>query len=181
VANASYDDERIGAPVRANRGRLVLIGALDSACRRAVTWQGERAALGNNPKLEDVQLDALSFVTRTWSGQVPDRLLDLLLHEVSRQRAEGLVQEVVLGVAEAELECVHFHVHILELKRRRPVLLDQREVHGHRQALAAEENVGVRSPTSCGTRTRRHACRLEPGTQSVSSQSRHLREAPGPA
>jgi len=59
-----------------------------------------------------------------------DRLLDLLLDETSSERTEGLVQEVVLRVADGELERINLDVDVVHLEDRRFVLGRCDEMNG---------------------------------------------------
>lgn len=65
----------------------------------------------------------------------------LALDETRRERLERLVEQVVLGVADGELERVKLDVDALDLEHARSVLLRAAEVHGSREALAAEQDV----------------------------------------
>ena len=67
--------------------------------------------------------DELSVdVLETGPQRLFDRLLDLLLDETSSERTEGLVQEVVLRIADGELERVNLDVDIVHFEDRGFVL-----------------------------------------------------------
>ena len=82
-------------------------------------------------------------VLKTSNNGIPNGLLDLLLHEPSRERPQRLVQEVVLAIADAELEPVNLDVHRVDLEERGLIGARggmQADVRG--DAIAANEDIG---------------------------------------
>ncbi len=69
-------------------------------------------------------------VLKASPDRVAQRLLDLLLHEPVQKRAERLVQNVVLRVADRPLERVDVHVDVLDLEDGGSVLAGGGEVDG---------------------------------------------------
>ena len=73
--------------------------------------------------------------------RVGDGLGDLLLHETSRKRAKGLVQQIVLAVTDGELERIDRNVHILDVEHAAAIPICRGQVDLNRQTLSPKEDV----------------------------------------
>ena len=81
-------------------------------------------------------------IFETRGDRVCDGLLELFLHETSREWAQGLVQDVVLRVANRELEGSNLDIDVLHLENARAVFVCGDDMGSDSQTLATEQDVG---------------------------------------
>jgi hypothetical protein len=86
--------------------------------------------------------DKLSIdVLETSPQRVLDGLLDLPLNETSGERFEGLVEEIMLRVADGELERVNLDVNVVNSEDGRAILLRRHQMDCSTQTLSTEDDV----------------------------------------
>lgn len=71
-----------------------------------------------------------------------NRFLNLSLDEAGGQRHQGLVQQIMLRVANAELEGVDLDLHALNLEDRALIFISRYQMDRSRQTIPADENIG---------------------------------------